>query len=286
MQDNFDATPDMAHYTCLRTRSAITVDGKLDEIAWRNAERSPRFVDVVGGTPTLYDTRSALLWDDSALYVAFWCEEPFVEAHLTQRDSFIWSENDVEVFIDGGDTYYELAINALNTVYEVFYIWKDAYKKGGRFDVPEFDVVDQDAWVFAGNDDRYSKGAFRRGEHPRGNRWTFRNWDLPGLRTAVSVQGTINDHSKVDTGWTIELAFPWEGMKWLSGGKPLPPKDGDVWSLFLGRYEKLQMNGAELHTGWAWNKIGSPDNHYPERFTRIHFSGDHVEDLPVSDPAR
>lgn len=146
-------------------------------------------------------------------------------------------------------------------MYEVFYIWKDAYKKGGRFDVPEFDVVDQDALVFAGNHDRYSYNYFWRGEHPRGNRWTFFNWDFPGLRTAVSVQGTINDSSKADTGWTVELAFPWEGMKWLSGGKSLPPKDGDVWSLFLGRYEKFHMNGTDLHTGWAWNKIGSPDNH-------------------------
>jgi len=49
----------------------------------------------------------------------------------------IFRENDVEVFIDGGDCYYEFEINALGTIYEVFFIWQDAYKRGGRFDVPE-----------------------------------------------------------------------------------------------------------------------------------------------------
>ncbi len=41
------------------------------------------------------------------------------EAHLTERDSIIFQESDVEVFIDGGDAYYELEINALGTLHEV-----------------------------------------------------------------------------------------------------------------------------------------------------------------------
>ena len=69
----------------------------------------------------IYDTRAALMWDEEALYVGFWCEEPFPAATLTERDSLLWVENDLEVFIDGGDSYYELELNALNVVYEVFY---------------------------------------------------------------------------------------------------------------------------------------------------------------------
>ena len=80
----------------------------------------PRFVDMISGVPGFFNTQAAALWDDEALYIAFWIEEPFVEARLTQRDSTIFQENDVEVFIDGGDCYYEFEINALNTVYEVF----------------------------------------------------------------------------------------------------------------------------------------------------------------------
>ena len=279
MEPNFNPELDIAHYTCLRTRSPITVDGKLDEEAWSKALKSPRFIDVIGGTPSTYDTRSSLLWDDKYLYIAFWSEEPFVEAHIVKRDSLICDENDVEVFIDGGDAYYEFQINALNTIYEVFYIWKDAYKKGGRFDVPEFDVIDNDAWVFSGNPgEHHTIDCFWKGTHPRGNRWTFFNWDFPGLKTAVHINGNLNDSSVVDKGWTVELAFPWEGMKWLASGRSLPPKQGDMWRLFLCRYQKFYMNGTKIHTGWAWNKVGTSDNHFPERFTNIHFNDSYVED--------
>src|SRR5438874_5762325 len=79
---------------------------------------------MVSGEPGFYDTRAAALWDDEFLYVGFWAEEPFVRASLTERDSLIFVENDLELFIDGGESYYEFEVNALGTVYEVFFIWK------------------------------------------------------------------------------------------------------------------------------------------------------------------
>ena len=262
---------EIAEYTCYRTPEPIVIDGQLNERAWEMAPKSPRYVDVVSGSPALYDTRSALLWDDDYLYVGFWLEEPYVRAALSNRDDIIFMENDVEVFIDGGDTYYEFELNALNTIYEVFFIWQDACKRDGRFDVPEFDLFSGEAVSFGGNHDR--RGAdFWRGTHPRGNRWAYPRWDFPGLKTAVHINGKINDDSVPDKGWTVEIAFPWQGMKWLADGRALPPKDGDMWRIFLARYEKMMMSGQDTHVGWAWNRIGDPDNHIPERFTRIHFS--------------
>jgi hypothetical protein len=87
---------------------------------------------MVTGEPGYFDTRAAALWDDENLYVSFWVEEPFPEAHMTERDGIVFAENDVEIFIDGGDCYYEFELNAANTVYEVFFIWQDAYRRGGR----------------------------------------------------------------------------------------------------------------------------------------------------------
>lgn len=110
-----------------------------------------RFVDMVTGETGMYNTQTALLWNDNHLYIAFKVEEPFVEAHLTERDSILFLENNLEVFTDGGDCYYELQINALNTIYEVFFIWKDAYKKGGKFDIPMFDVHQEGAYTFGGD---------------------------------------------------------------------------------------------------------------------------------------
>ncbi len=122
-----------SEYLCLRTPAPILIDGDLTKQSWTRAARSPRFGDMVTGDPGYFDTRAAALWDDQNLYVAFWIEEPFVEAALTERDSLIFNENDVELFIDGGDCYYEFEINALGTVYEVFFVWQDAFQNNPTF---------------------------------------------------------------------------------------------------------------------------------------------------------
>jgi Carbohydrate family 9 binding domain-like len=269
-----------ADYTCYRTRTPLIVDGHLTESSWGKAPRSPRFVDMETGHPAFFDTRAAALWDNDNLYIGFWVEEPFVEAHLTERDSLIFMENDVEVFIDGGDCYYEFEINALNTIYEVFFIWRDAYQRGNRFDVPEFDLLARKALSFGGNYDR-SGWSFWRGTHPRGVRWAFTDWDFPGLQSAVQVEGAINNRSVVDKGWTVELAFPWLGMNWLANGRPLPPQEGDVWNIFFGRFEKLEVAGTlpQPQPAWCWNKHGTLDTHMPEKFTKVQFSNQYVEDV-------
>lgn len=273
-----EATP--AEYTCYRAAGPVTVDGIPAEATWAAAPRSPRLVDMVTGAPGLFDTRAAAVWDDENLYVAFWVEEPFVEAQLTERDAIIFTENDVEVLIDGGDGYYEFELNARNTVYEVFFIWQDAYTRGGRFDLPEFDVREGKAFSFGGDYDRKPE-SFWRGTHPRGVRWAYPSWDFPGLRSAVHVDGTLNDATDVDRGWTVEVAFPWSGMAHLANGRPLPPADGDVWRVFFGRFQKLVLSGEEVqpHPAWVWGHHGVYDTHKPECWPVIRFSDRSVADL-------
>jgi len=256
------------HYTCYRISAPLNIDGDLNKPVWQKARKSPRFVDMISGTPGFFDTRAAALWDEEALYVAFWVEEPFVEARLTLRDATIFQENDIEVFIDGGDCYYEFEINALNTVYEVFFIWQDAYTK---FDAREFDVHSRQAYTFGGNHDR-DASTFWRGTHPRGLRWAFTNWDFPGMKSAVKVNGTLNNNSDVDTGWTVEIAFPWSGMSHLAKGRILPPRDGDQWRIFFGRFGKLAVGNTMIGNAMSWDPTGDNDNHLPERFTRVSFS--------------
>jgi hypothetical protein len=269
-------TPDprnAANYTSYKINVPVEVDGNLDKAVWQKAAKSPRFVDMVTGDPGLYNTRAAVLWDDENLYVGFWAEEPFVTATLTERDSLMFLDNDLELFIDGGDCYYELEVNAFNTLYEVFFIWKDAYKRNGKFDVPEFDVFKEKALTFGGDHDRSGKH-FWWGTHPRKLRWAFLDFDMPGLRTAVQVDGRINDPSSIDKGWTLEIAIPWKSMNWLANGRTLPPSEGDVWKMFFGRFQKITLSGKEVqpHPAWAWNKHGIYDTHLPECFTNIHFT--------------
>ncbi len=268
----------LAHYICHRTSHKPPVDGRLDGPAWREAPKSPRFVDLVSGVPGFMETRMAALWDDENLYVAFWASESNVQARLTERDALVWTENDLEVFIGGEDCYYEFQINALGTVYEVFYIWQDALNKGSRFDLPEFDLRARRVDVIGGFQD-----GLRFGRHPRGARWAFMDWDLPGMRVAVQVRGTINEPSDVDEGWTAEIAFPWRGMRSLAGRRPVPPRDGDVWRMDFSRFELLEFCGtkAEPHPGWALNAHGVYDSHIPECFSFVHFSKVDAADIAV-----
>lgn len=261
---------DIARYTAHRTTGPITIDGRLDEADWLAAPRSPRFVDLISGKRAIHDTRAAVMWDDDCLYVGYWIEEPFVRATLTERDSLIYTNNDVECFIAGPDGYYEFEINAHGAIYEVAFIWDEAYESGRFVSWPEF------AWSAPGAQPFDGVGFTN---HPRGKRVGFFQWDFPGAKSAVHIDGTLNDDSDRDRGWTVELAFPWKGMDWLAAGdgRALPPKDGDTWRMDFSRFNQYkEAKPAKDSGGWAWSRHGVWDSHIPELFPYVTFSTDPV----------
>jgi len=261
------------HYTAYYVPRPLQINGRLDDLVWQHAPRSPRFVDLVTGEPTIHDTRASVLWDDDFLYVGFWVEEPFLAATMTERDDPIWQENDVEVFIAGKDAYYEFEINPLGTIYEAFFIWEDSYEKGGFADAPEFS--------------RHAPGArpwngVGYTSHPRGPRIGFFQWDLPGMRSAVATDGNINDPTTRDRGWTAEVAFPWSGLEWLArgDGRAVPPREGDVWRMDFSRFNQIkEAPPARDSGGWAWSAHGVWDSHVPECFPYIHFTREMIPGL-------
>lgn len=259
---------DIPHYIAHRVSDPPLIDGRLDDLAWQTAPTSPRFRDLISGTKTIHDTRAAVLWDDDYLYVAYWIEEPNVQASLTERDALIYMDNDVELFIAGQDAYYEFEINSFGTIYEVFFIWEDSesYQNGVYDSIQEFNGDQPGRKSFSGVGYQ---------PHPRGGRIGYWNWDLPGLRSAVQIDGTINDDSDRDRGWTVELAIPWSGMSALALGdnRSLPPNDEDVWRMDFSRFNQYkEAPPASDSGGWAWSSHGVWDSHVPECFTYIHFS--------------
>lgn len=252
---------DIPRYKAEYTSRRPVVDGKLNEPVWTNASRSAPFRDLVHGTNTQYDTRAAVRWDDEYLYVAYWIEEPDVKATLTKRDAPIYRDNDVELFIAGEDGYYEFEINAHATIYEVLFFWEDAFKRNGYAAMPEFARNDSLARPFNGV-------GFKN--HPRGKRIGFWSWDYPGLQKAVHVDGTLNNSTDRDNGWTVELALPWKGFEILAQGdsRSLPPKPGDNWRMDFSRFNTYKGNKDDSG-GWAWSPHGVWDSHVPECFTYV-----------------
>ncbi len=270
MSERYGVSEDrLAHLTCHRARGPITIDGDLAKPAWRSLPRSSRFVDMVSGEPALYDTRVACQWDEERFYVAYWVEEPQVRATLEQRDSFIWRDNDVELFVAGDDCYYELELNAFGTVYEAFFVWQEALRRGSRFDRPELDLYTRQVDLLGGFQD-----ASRYGRHPRGPRWAFLDFDLAGLESAVRVDGRINDPTTIDRGWAVELALPWASLAFLFAGRQLPPREGETLRCDFSRFEALRVHGEPLTTspGCSLNAHGVYDSHIPESFSVVHFT--------------
>ena len=264
-QSRFPCPEDeIASYTSFRINELIVIDGKLDEPAWQKAPKSPRFIDIISGGPAIHSTRTALVWDTTNLYVAFQDEEPFVRDKYTNQNDPIYYDNDVEVFIAGRDAYYEFEINAFNTCYEVFFIWEDAYAKGGFSAAPEFARSKLTPFNGVG---------FKN--HPRGGRLGNFNWLYPGKKTAVHIDGTLNKDDDRDRGWTVELAFPWRGLEWLAKaeGRSLPPKESDEWRMDFSRFNTYkEAPPAKDSGGWVWSRHGIWDSHIPECFVKVRFS--------------
>lgn len=238
-------------YICYRAAGPVTVDGNLDEAVWDKVAWSDPFVDIEGAKSRpkpRFRTMIKMLWDETNFYVGAYLEEPNVWATLTARDSIIYNDNDFEVFIDpDGDThnYFELEMNALNTVWDLFLV--NPYRDG------------RPANIHA--------------------------WDIQGLKSAVLVNGTLNDSKDKDKGWFIELAFPWAVLQ--EAAQPASsPKSGDCWRVNFSRVEYRTavadgaiVKAADPATGkafsednWVWSPTGLINIHYPELWGFVQFS--------------
>jgi hypothetical protein len=266
-------------YTAFRAPHPLVIDGRVDKPVWQAASPTPRFVDIGSGAPAPFGTQARILWDDDNLYIGFEAEEPLVSARYTERDSLIFFENDLEVFIDGVDSYYELEFNALGTIYEVFFVWRDAYRAGSEWAQPRFDVHSPRVHSFSG-DHPVNDATFWAGAHPRGTRWAFLDYDMPGLELAVHVDGSLNDPTSIDRGWSAEVRVPWASLADLAHGRSLPPTPGDTWSIFLGRFEQMPTReaGQTVGLGWSASPHGVNDTHIPASWTRVTFLDRDVEE--------
>lgn len=235
------ATP--KRYTCYRAGEPLVIDGRLDEAAWRAAPVTDRFVDIEGDAKPRprFETRARLLWDDEHLYIGAELEEPHVWATLRERDSIVFHDNDFEVFIDpDGDSC---------NYYEI--------------EINAFNTIF----------DLLLVRTYRAGGPAR------HDWNLAGLRTAVHVDGTLNDPRDIDRGWSVEMALPWAALAEYAN-RPSPPRDGDIWRMnfsrvqwqhrvVAGRYEKVPETRED---NWVWSPQGVIDMHIPDRWGFVEFS--------------
>ncbi|ESO90043.1 hypothetical protein LOTGIDRAFT_233878 [Lottia gigantea] len=221
----------------------ITVDGKLDEEAWKEVDHTEDFLDIRGirYPKPKEETRVKIRWDDTHVYVGAWLKEDKVWATYDVKDSRIYQENAFEVFFDverGLRMYKEIEINALGTTWDL--MLTRAYDDGGDF-------VD---W----------EGISAKG---------------------VYTDGLVNIPSKNTTYWSVEMAFPFEALSENTTRAPGPAEDNEVWFMIMARTEyPLEINstngryqqvpGSEA-SWYSWNPTGEIALHLPNRWGLLQF---------------
>ena len=91
-------------------------------------------------------------------------------------------------------------------------------------------------------------------------------WNPDGIRLAVTYDGTLNDSTDTDRGWTLEVAIPFALFRdVISGGVPAP---GDRWRLNLNRLD----DAMKLKSQWSQGDRNFPRFHHPEFFGFVEFT--------------
>jgi hypothetical protein len=233
-------------YVCYRAAGEMNVDGRLDEAVWKSAAWSEEFVDIEGAVkpqPT-WKTRVKMLWDDEYLYIGAELEETHVWGTLTRHDAVIFQDNDFEVFVDPDGDGHNYGELELNVLNTTWDLrLPKPYKDGGMAD---------DAW------------------------------EIEGLKTATSCDGTINDPADTDRSWTVEIAVP---LRSVSNIKPKAsehgqiPRDGEQWRINFSRVEwdveivdgqYRKIPGRPEHN-WVWSPQYTVNMHRPETWGYIEF---------------
>lgn len=256
--------PEPIRYVCPRAATRPAADGALAGGDWAAAPRTTRFADAATGAVAFLGTQAALLWDDEALYVGVWLEERDVWTTGAPRAGLTWAENTAEVFIAAQGAHYQLSVNAAGAREELLFVWKDAWVRGGRYDAPDLDLARRRPMVVGGDSGLH---------HPRGMRWLFDEWKMPGLRAAVHVDGTLNARHQIDRGWTVEIALPWTGMGHLLEGDG-PPGAGQTLRVGLARNQVIDQRRARHTAVWSWHVAGAAGLYAPEGYPTVALAAD------------
>ena len=248
-------------YPCPRVLDTMVVDGRLDEASWRRAARSPRFSDHTGAR-ALFDTEAALAWDDRNLYVACWLEDRDIQATQEESVHEVRGDSHVGVLVTGPGAYYDLAVNPLGATSEMVYVWKEACRDDDRFHVPEFDLAVHRPEVLGG----HTRTDIRT------MRWAFSDWRFPGLQVGAQVDGDPKRRDRADKGWTVELALPWDGLKWLADAQTASPVAGDVWRIALLRRQVIDQRGHRWQATWTWQPLVLVDGRMPETHLELELA--------------
>jgi len=246
MQAQNREIPAPRQYIAYKVPEKIIIDGRDKEASWQKAPWSDNFIDIEGRMSPKYKTNMKMLWDEEYLYFYAKMEEPHIWATLKQRDTVIFYNNDFEIFIDPtGDTHNYYEFE-MNALNTV---WDLFIVKPYREPAPVLD-----------------------------------SWDIQGLKSAVHIEGTLNDASDEDKFWSVEVAIPWEVIKEANIHNEIPEEE--FWRINFSRVNwdfdldegtysraKDEKGNFKHEYNWVWSTQGVINMHEHENLGYVYFSG-------------
>ena len=251
--------PAVRHYVAHRAIDSVVIDGNLDDSSWTVAPWTEWFVDIEGDRQPSpeWQTRVAMVWDDRALYIAAVMEEPHLWATITERDAVIYRDNDFEVFLDpDSDThaYYELEINALGTVWDLFL--DKPYRDGGS-------AVNE--WDIGGLESAVALEGTLNDPADRDRGWS--------VELAIPWSGLVGPEG-------VAESAPVAGDIWRANFSRVQWQLDPVGAGYAKRTDRAGKVLPE--DNWVWSPQDAINMHMPEMWGRIQFTDHAVGDEPVS----
>lgn len=214
-----------------KTSKKITIDGKLNELAWKQAKVGTLdyFFDVVKPTDKQNST-FRMLWDEENLYLFYECEDQFLTARETIRDGAPYLDDCVEIFLipvpEPINMHYGFEVNLYKTSNDFIYmntIYKGEFISGKGFN-PDFEIE-------------------------------------------FTINGTVNDNTDIDIGYTMEMAIPIKVF--MGADKFFPVKKGSQWRFLALRQNRNDIDGDRRTASTMF--LTQEDVHDPNVFGLLEF---------------
>lgn len=225
---------EQAVFKVSKTIDPVTIDGKMIESAWKKTEaRSFDYFYRIEKPGDEQKTKFRMLWDEENLYVFFECEDQYITVREKNRDGQPYLDDCAEIFL--------IPV-------------PDSLNMHFGFEVNLNKAANDFIWL---NNFYQGKSGMVKSYNPE-------------FKVEVSINGTVNDNSDIDKGWTMEIAIPlklYEGLDTFS-----PVKNGNKWAFLASRQDRNDATGDRRSTSTIFPiyDIGK-SVHQPNRFGLLEF---------------
>jgi len=222
-------------YKVSRATDPVTVDGKMDEASWKNAEvRSFDYFYRGDKPPEKQNSKFRMLWDDENLYLFYQCEDTSLTAREENFDARPYLDDCAEFFCvpvpDSIYMHFGFEINITKAAYDYIVLWR----------------YYNDRTIF------------------------IRSYN-PVYKVEVTYDGTINNDKDKDKMWQMEFAIPFTAFSdfhFLSRQKA-----GVRWAFQAVRQDRNYVEDRFRSTSTLFPIYETrKDVHQPARFGLLEFT--------------